>query len=381
LHQVSYEQLAFHLVDSAAYRAFARVPMGWKPNRSVPQRNIASISAAGWEEINRTLVVWARDRKLESGRKIRMDSTAVACDIHHPTDSELLYDCVRTVTRLLGALRKRRAGPRASGDETAEISFRDHRRRAKRRRYKIVNSRGENRREAYRDLLKVARKTHGYGRAALEATAGWADPKGIALGAALEHYPELTARVIDQTERRVIRGESVPAEEKVVSIFEDHADIIKKGQREPVFGHKIFPTCGPTSLILNCEVARGNPADVSRTTELLKEHRRVYGKYPRQVAADQGFYSRTNLDTAKEAGIRDVVFDRKGSLRIEDMAGSSWIYRHLRRFRAGIEGCISRLKRIFGLRRCTWRGWNHFQQYVHASVVACNLLVLARLLL
>jgi transposase, IS5 family len=133
--------------------------------------------------------------------------------------------------------------------------------------------------------------------------------------------------------------------------------------------------------VLNCEVVRGNPADVSRTTELLEAHKRVYGKYPRQVAADQGFYSRANLDTAKEAGIRDVVFDRKGSLRIEDMAGSSWIYRHLRRFRAGIEGCISWLKRIFGLRRRTWRGWNRFQQYVHASVVSCNLLILARLLL
>jgi len=99
------------------------------------------------------------------------------------------------------------------------------------------------------------------------------------------------------------------------------------------------------------------------------------------MAADQGFYSGANLKSAKEQGIRDVSFEGKGSVKIEQMVRSSWIYKQLRRFRAGIEGCISHLKRVFGLRRCTWKGWEHFRQYVQASVVSYNLLVLARVLL
>jgi transposase, IS5 family len=191
----------------------------------------------------------------------------------------------------------------------------------------------------------------------------------------------LMGRVIDQTERRVLRGEKVPAQEKVFSIFEPHTDIIKKGQREAVYGHKIFLSCGPTSLISNCFVVSGNPADSTQLERLLKEHHELYGSYPRQMAADQGFYSGGNLESAKGHGIEDVSFERKGSVKIEARVRSSWICKQLRRFRAGVEGCISWLKRIFGLRRCTWKGWEHFLQYVQASVVSYNLLVLARLLL
>ena len=172
------------------------------------------------------------------------------------------------------------------------------------------------------------------------------------------------------------------AEEKIFSIFEEHTDIIKKGGRQPVFGHKIFLTCGPSSLICNCEVLPGNPADVGQLQPLLETHHQVYGRYPRQIAADRGFYSGPNLEWAKaREGLKDAAFDRNASMKILDMVRSSWISKQLRRFRAGIEGCISRLKRVFGLDRCTWKGWEHFQQYVQASVVSYNLLVLARLLL
>ena len=149
-----------------------------------------------------------------------------------------------------------------------------------------------------------------------------------------------------------------------------------------VFGHKIFLSCGRSSLILNCEVLPGNPADAGRLKPLLETHHELYGRYPRQIAADRGFYSGSNLKWAKQReGLQDAAFDRKGSVKISDMARSSWIYRQLKRFRAGIEGCVSWLKRVFGLNRCTWKGWEHFCQYVQSSVVSYNLLILARLLL
>ena len=107
----------------------------------------------------------------------------------------------------------------------------------------------------------------------------------------------------------------------------------------------------------------------------------LHGRWPRQASFDGCFASKTNLQWAKDQGIRDVAFAKKRGLKVTKMARSSWVYRPPRRFRAGIEGCISMLKRVFGLRRCTWKGWTHFQQYVALSITSFNLFVLARLLL
>ena len=119
-----------------------------------------------------------------------------------------------------------------------------------------------------------------------------------------------------------------------------------------------------TSLLTDCLVLRGN---------------QLYGRYPRQASFDGGFATQDNLRWAKKQGIVDVAFAKKGRLKVSEMVRSSWVYRQLRRFRAGIEGCISMLKRVFGANRCTWKGWEHFQQYLHLSVLSFNLLVLARL--
>ncbi|MGH9339172.1 MAG: ISNCY family transposase, partial [Acidobacteriota bacterium] len=320
-------------------------------------------------------------KKLEKGERIRIDSTASETDIHHPTDSTLLYDSVRTITRLLKQLKERTVERESKKQPGWTILFSDHTRRAKRRAYQIAQGRGKKREERYRDLLKISRKTYGYAQAALQGSLTGGDGQSLALWIALENYGKLMARVIDQTERRVLRGEEVPAEEKVVSIFEEHTDIIKKGGRETVFGHKLFLNCGRSGMMTHCVIERGNPGDAPQLQPLLQAHRDLYGSYPRQIAADRGFYSGANLKWAKGEGIEDAALARKGSVKISDLVRSSWIYKQLTRFRAGIEGCISHLKRVFGLDRCTWKGWEHFKQYVRASVVAYNLLVLARLLL
>ena len=194
----------------------------------------------------------------------------------------------------------------------------------------------------------------------------------------LKEIIRLTYKVIDQTTRRVIYDESVPACEKIVSIFEPHTDIIVKDRRETFYGHKVCLTGGPSNLITDCLILDGNPADSSLTVEMFERHKEIYGHYPLKVALDGGFASKTNLDIAKGNGIKDVCFAKKRGLEEEEMCRSTWVYKRLRRFRAGIESGISWLKRCFGFARCMWKSLPSFHSYVWASVVSANLLTLAR---
>jgi len=371
-HQFSYEKLAFHLGDSVTFRSFCRLPFGQTPGSSCLQANIARIRPETWEAVNQVLVKWAKGRKLETGRQVRIDSTAVETHIHYPQDSALLKDCVVVLTRRMKAVR-----------DILKTRFCDHRRRARRRALAILNARGmENKKPLYRDLVKVTRQTAADARTAMEQLKGNPDPRVMAVVEELKRLLGLTDRVIEQTVRRVFQGETVPAEEKVVSIFEEHSDIIHKKKRETSFGHKVFLTVGKSSLVLDCVTVRGNPGDSTQALPMLERQHEIYGRYPRQASLDAGFACRKNLSQAKQGmGIPDVAFAKKCGLKIADMVKSSWVYEKLRRFRAGIEGCISHLKRIFGWDRCHWKGWRHFQQYVQLSVVSYNLLVLARLTL
>lgn len=164
----------------------------------------------------------------------------------------------------------------------------------------------------------------------------------------------------------------------MVSFFEDHTDIIVKKRRETEFGHKIFLSGDASTMILDCLILRGNPADSEQYAPILRRHVKLHGRMPRQVSADGGFASKDNLAFAKEHQVKDAVFAKKRGLSVLDMAKSSWVYKKLRNFRAGIEAGVSTLKRAFGLDRCTWKGWDGFGRYVWSSIVSYNLLVLAR---
>jgi IS5 family transposase len=137
-------------------------------------------------------------------------------------------------------------------------------------------------------------------------------------------------------------------------------------------------TSGASGLVTDAVVEQGNPADASLAVRMVQRQKDLYGKPPRQVCFDGGFASRANLADIKALGVADVAFHKRCRLEIEDMVKSTWVYRRLRAFRAGIEGVISFLKRGFGLGRCLWRGFRSFQAYVQASVLACNLLTVAR---
>ena len=219
--QLSYEELAFHLEDSASFRAFARLPLAWSPKKSVLHQTIGALRAETWEAVNQALLASAKADKLESGAAVRIDSTVSAALMHEPSDSTLLWDAVRVMTRLL---RQAAAVPGAP-----VIGWRDRRRVAKKRARAIDYSRGQDKkRQLYRELIAAAQAT----RAELQAAApGLAAITGTAAEcwrAAVDHYLPLIARIIAQSERRVLDGEAVPASEKLVSLFEPHADIIRK---------------------------------------------------------------------------------------------------------------------------------------------------------
>jgi len=376
--QLSYEELSFHLDDSWAFREFARLESWQHPSRSVLQENIKSLGDGTWEAIHREILGYARRKRIETGRKVRIDSTVVETDIHHPTDSTLLWDGIRAMTRWLVQGKEIKPQP--------GYVFCDHTRGAKKRVIIILNARKEKVREgAYRDLLAYAHRVVGYAVGAISELEGFEGETVMDmltardLAANLDRAVGLLRRIIDQTERRVIRGEKVPASEKIVSFFEDHSDIIVKGRRDTQYGHKVFLTGGPTCLILDCMIERGNPADSERYKHLLERQACMYGRMPLKVSADGGFASRDNLAFAKGNNVRDAVFAKRRGLSVLDMAKSAWVYKALRNFRAGIEAGISTLKRAFGLDRCTWSGWKGFKQYVWSSIVSYNLLVLARI--
>jgi IS5 family transposase len=368
--QLSYEELAFHLEDSASFRAFARLPWAWSPKKSVLQKTISAIRAETWEAINRTLLASADAEKLEDGRVVRLDSTVTAALMHEPSDSSLLWDAVRVTVRLL-----QEADALLGGEAR---SWCDHRRAAKKRWRAIEYTRGRPQRvQLYRELIKITRATLAYLDGAAAELAG--NPAAEFWRAKVCHYRPLAEQIIAQTERRVLAGEAVPARDKLVSLFEPHADIIVKGSRDVDYGHKLNLTTGRSGLILDLVIETGNPADRERLLPMLERHIAVWGGAPRQMAADGGYASRDNLAQAKACGVRDMAFHKKSGLRIEDMVRSHWVYRKLRNFRAGIEAGISCLKRAYGLARCTWRGLAHFKAYVWSSAVAYNLALLARL--
>jgi IS5 family transposase len=218
-------------------------------------RNIKVISDQTWEMINRDILEYAKQEGIEKGRKVRTDCTCVESNIHDPWDSTLLGDCVRVLTRLI---------VRSRDEFGIKVVFTDHNRRAKRRMLAVMNAKNDKQRNvAYVDLLKITGKVLGYARSTVEMIKNTAAaPSCVALLADIEHYAQLTEKVIDQTHRRVVLDQKVAAADKVVSIFEPHTDVIIKDRRDTIFGHKICLTGGVSNLILDCLIVEGNPADV-----------------------------------------------------------------------------------------------------------------------
>jgi IS5 family transposase len=365
----SYSELSFHLVDSNQLRGFCRLsPSSKAPTKSTLQSNIGSIRAETWEVVNKAIVLHSRGCKVEDGRWMRTDTTVVESNIHPPLDSALLWDSVRVLTRIM-----------MRAHETHGTTFCNHKRRAKRRSIGILNAgRMDRRIPLYKDLLKITHKTV---RAAERAEQELVHRGAVGYAFQLHHFLPLVKRVLDQTERRVLHGESVPATDKLVSIFEPHTDIIRKDRRDTYYGHKITLSTGRSGMVVDLVIENGNPADSTLAIRSVERQTAIFGAVPERAAFDGGFASTNNLLSIQSSGTREACFSKPAGLSIEQMTSTPRIRRVLKRFRAGIEATISFLKRSFGLSRCTWSGLPHFRAYTWCSTVTHNLLTLARALL
>lgn len=369
--QLTYEELSFHLEDSQSFRTFARLD-GKCPKKSVLQKTITLIKGTTWEQINRLLLKLALIKKIEDGNKIRVDSTVTESDIHYPSDNTLLWDAIRIIIRLL----------QSAKEFSPAVSYCDRKRKAKRLSFLIRTVQEKKRRKCYRELLKIAKEELSYLQKAKEILAqnNIVDPLYEVWRIQVARYEILIAKIISQAERRIFNNENISSSEKVVSLFEDHTDIIAKSNREVKFGHKLNLATGKTGLILDAVVEKGNPADSKRLIPMLERQIDIYGEAPDKASADGGYASNENLLNAKQLGVKDMAFHKKRGLIIEDMVRSKWVYKQMRNFRAGIESDISCLKRAYGLARCIWKGWEKFKSYVWSSIVSYNLSLLAKLL-
>ena len=385
-----YRELRERIADGVTLRQFTDFYCDPVPKHDAFNRGFNRLTSQTLKAINDMVVQVALALGLEDGAKLRVDTTVVETDIHHPTDNTLLWDVVRVVTRLIGRLAKVLGLRRIKG-------FRDRRRSARRRMYAIQRMTTRQRQGArsrqtvaYCELIGIAEEVVASARTALDNTS---ELRGKDLVAAvtidalreqIAHYCGLGERVISQARRRVLNGEQVPNAEKIYSIFEPHTDLIKRGKvRTPVeFGHKVFFAESANGLITQYEVLKGNPADEVHVVPSLQRHHRAFRRAPELYGADRGFFSEQNLTACVQRAVNTISIPQRGGSKAPQRQAyeRSAAFKQGQRFRAGIEGRISVLMRGRGMKRCRAEGAERFTLFVGAAVLANNLLIVAALL-
>lgn len=378
LKQYSWREFAERLNDGIVLRWFTRFYSAKIPHFTTLQKAVRSIAPDTWSAINDMLVDLAEERKLEKGRKLRTDTTVVQTNIAYPTDAQLLWDSVRVLTRIMERIREHLP--------MFDFGFANRTRCSKKLCYQITLLKGpdakKKRRKLYRRLIKVVNEVFAMACACYYQAPDCNDLHVMALLEQLDHFLTLAAVAIDQCERRILKGETVPSSEKIVSLFEEHTDIIRRGKSSSPteFGHKVNFVTGKSGLITQYQVLRGNPGDNELIADMLKKHTKQYGRVPDELSADRRYFSADNESSAYQAGVKRVSICKPGyrSKERRQLEKERW-FKRLQRFRAGIEGIISALMRGLGLKRCLWKGWQAFKRYVGLSVVTFNLRKIAML--
>ena len=382
-----YRELRERINDGYTLRGFTDFGSHRVPKHDAFNRAFTRLTPATMQAINQAVVRCAVQLGLEDGKQLRVDTTVVETNIHYPTDATLLWDTVRTVTRLIGKLHEEL--PRG-------VQGFINRTRSARRRMQELERMSATQRQTqqvpkYRDLLRITEQVLDNARQAVNKTA---KVKGVdvirravidQLCRQITTYCELGGKVIGQTRRRVLNGEQVLVDEKVYSIFEDHTQLIKRGkQRTPVeFGHKVFLAESAQGLIADYQVLDGNPADTNQVKTSLDRHQQVFQHGPELYAGDRGFYSAENVEHCQQAGVSQVCIPQRGGQKTAEREAleRSRAFKKGQRFRVGIEGRISVLFRGRGMKRCRAKGRERFEVLVGAAVLVNNLLRIADLLL
>lgn len=384
-----YRELRERIADGYTLRLFTRFGIRGVPKYQAFHRSFSRLRPKTVRRLNEAVVRAAVVMKIEDGTKLRADTTVVETDVHYPTDSKLLWDSVRVISRLvLDHL----------GAEFPQVvaEFPDRRRRARRRMQEISRMRdrrgkGERAwRRKYRDLIGVTEEVVAKSRGVLQSARAIpvADllqaVKIEAICGEISRHVELARRVIDQTRRRVFGAESVPADQKLYSIFETHTDLIVRGKaRVPAeFGHKVFLAESKIGLITDYRVLDGNPPDSDHLAPSLQRHAKLFDRAPKLYAADRGFDHPDAKALGEKAGVVELCIPQRGGKLspAQALRQRSRSFKRGQSFRCGIEGTISVLFRGRGMKRCLLEGPQRFELFVGASILAANCLRLGTLL-
>jgi len=382
----NYRELRERIADGYTLRQFTDFYCQPVPKHGAFNRAFNRLTPQTLQAVNELVVQAAVDVGLEDGQKLRVDSTVVQTDVHHPTDNTLLWDVVRVVTRLIGRL--------AEAVQQRIRGFRKRTRAARRRMQEIQRltpkQRYERQTEKYRELIGVTEEVVDSAQRVVAQTRKARGKNLVAdlaigeLRKEIDHYCELGERVIDQARRRVLQGEQVPNTEKIYSIFESHTDLIKRGKvQTPLeFGHKVFLAESAQGLITQYQVLEGNPCDEQQVEPSLQHHKETFGHAPELYGSDRGFFSEKNVKSCKRNGVKVVCIPQRGGkkTRVREAYEKSPAFKKGQRFRAGIEGRISVLFRGRGMKRCPAEGRQRFELWVGAAVLANNLMRIAALL-
>jgi transposase, IS5 family len=384
LYDFSYEQTERFVNDSIVLRQFCRLYLERVPDDTTLIRWANTIGSETVASLNDRAVELARSLKVTRGRKLRVDGTVVETNIHHPTDDALISDGVRVIGRLL--MRAKSFVEQSVLGEQKGEPFRNRARSAKRlahRISKMAPRRGQEAkaglRTAYERLLEVGRTT--IRQAGRVGTLLSETPSAHGISEQISHFSELLERIVRQARRRVLEGEQVPTTEKLLSLFESHTAIIRRGKarKQTEFGRKVWLSEVDGGIVSGFRILEGNAGDEAQLEPALEDHLRLFGGPPQLIAADRNVHSKDNERMAREFGVKKVCLPKAGkkSAFREEYEGQRW-YKRARRFRAGIEGRISVMKRRQYLGRCRDRGEEGFGRWVGWGVLTANLDTIAQ---
>ena len=363
----SFDECEREVRGSLVYRAFCRIDGERVPDAKTLIRLARLLDEPVLKDVLARLVALGRERRVIRGRRLRVDTTVIETNIHYPTDATRLADGVRVLTRTLRQIGEQvRERTRSVARRVFEIAQRS--RSAGRRVRPAVRERSKAKMKVlYQGLLRITRAV------VRQAEAAMARARGRRPAAQLPATIELIRQVLAQPRARVLRGD-VHYPSKVVSLFEPHTEIIRKGKlaRPTEFGRLVKIQEAEAQFITDYAVCERRQADRALWGPALDRHIALFDRAPQLAVADGGFASRTNERAAQDRGVRHVVLPRQPREKRSRMARAAL------RWRTGSEGRISALKRRHGLRRCRYRGERGMQRWVGLGVIANNLLALGR---
>jgi IS5 family transposase len=355
----SLRQAESEVSGSARWRWLCRLYSQPMPDHSTLQAREALIRPTTLRRINAQVVGLAQARGVTRGTKLRSDSTVIETNIHYPTDSRLLDDSVRVLGRTLARAR-RLIRPRAAHADLFRNRHRQAHRLARQIAQRLRGKNGAKKPEKqaqwlYRQLVRVTEQTVAQAEAIQARLQARKSRPAQRLARSLQLYLPLVRQVIAQTRRRVFDGESLPAAEKLVSLFEPHTAIIRRGKLPPhdtEFGHKVWYSEVDGGLISEYRLLKGNPPDDQPWSTSVRHYRKLFGHPPQLATADRGVFSPANEQAARDAGIEFVALPQPGHKDEARQAyeAQPW-FRAALRFRAGIEGRVVQLNMVDNSRK------------------------------